>query len=188
MFRLIFIISGCSTTAWAISRNPHLCPNINISREQPPVQSVVHSNREWYYQTLRWKWGWEGKAQGQRAQAMLFVAFVQDVQMYSVTAELSRPRIFPVLCLVGLYHIHQIPYSTTASVCHPCVPSECLELWKQFQWFQVSHSDLQHCLLSRRNVLLYLKFLKMSYKPKPKKFCFTHLFDHSSTVCISAYV
>lgn len=150
--------------ATTISRNPYLCPNIKISWEQPPVQSVVHSNRKWCYETLRWRWAWEGEAPD--------FTFVDTGPRLCLRVQCScrteQAQAFPVPCLVGLcptYHISR----STASACHPCVHSECLELWKQFQSFQVSHSNFQHRLLAGENILLYLKFLQMSHKPKASK-------------------
>lgn len=90
---------------------------------------------------------------------------------------------FPVPCFVGLSTIYQMP-EAAASVCHPYVLFECSELWKPFQSFQVSHCNFQCWLLVGENVLLYLKGLYMSCKPKTQKQtnCFYFSFDRSTNM------
>ena len=130
LFQLIYITHGCSYNYY--SRSPHICPNMKISWEQPPVQSMVHSNREWYYGTLRWRWAWEGEAPDftfvDTGPGLCLLVPHGGVQCSHRT---EQAQASPVPCLIGFW---QIPWAPTAeAVCHPCVLSECWELWKQFQ-------------------------------------------------------
>lgn len=147
-----------ATTSWTISRNPHLCPNIKISWGQPPVQSVVRSMREK-------RWAWEGEASDSTlVDTGLRLCWL--VPSWRCAEHLQDPASPGFSCALSRRFVSCSPNIRLSDISLSSLRT--FRVFRALKAISVVSGKLhfQHWFFVGANILLYLKFLQTSFKPK----------------------